>query len=171
MNSHEKQHHAGPEQTKRLVRNTYWILGGKRAISSILSKCPHQECVSKRLKPVIQAPPSLPAERLANSCFEYISIDACGPFEMKLCGVCNYSAICSKCNKKKSEDERKEDEAKKNCKTKKVWITLYACMVTRCVNLELVQDKTCESFLMSLQRHYAENEKLDGYSVTMQMSI
>ena len=32
-------------------------------------------------------------------------------------------------------------------------------MVTRCVNLELVQDKTCESFLMSLQRHCAENGK------------
>ena len=57
LNSHEKQHHAGPEQTKRLVRNIYWILDGKRAISSILSKCPHQECVSKRLKPIIQAPP------------------------------------------------------------------------------------------------------------------
>ena len=30
-------------------------------------------------------------------------------------------------------------------------------MVSRCVSLELVLDKTCESFLMSFQRHCSEN--------------
>ena len=30
-------------------------------------------------------------------------------------------------------------------------------MVSRCISLELVLDKTCESFLISFQRHCSEN--------------
>ena len=38
-----------------------------------------------------------------------------------------------------------------------VWITLFACMASRHVNLEMVQDKSCESFSMAFQRHCSEN--------------
>ena len=34
---------------------------------------------------------------------------------------------------------------------------MFGCLVTRNVNLELVQDKSAEQFLMSFQRHCAEN--------------
>ena len=36
MDSHIQQLHAGPEQTKRLVRNKYWVVGGKRGISTVI---------------------------------------------------------------------------------------------------------------------------------------
>ena len=157
MDAHVTQLHAGPEQTKRLVRNKYWVIGGKRAISKVINKCNHKECTSRRMKPVLQPPPPLPKERLGNDCFRYISIDASGPYDMKKCGVCNFSAICEKCDKKKSKEERKADEQKKNCPTKKVWISLFGCLITRNVNLELVQDKSAEQFLMSFQRHCSEN--------------
>ena len=51
------------------------------------------------------------------------------------------------------------EEAKvtKACKTKKVWIVLFACLATRNVNMELLQDRSTESFLMSFQRHCSEN--------------
>ena len=39
----------------------------------------------------------------------------------------------------------------------KRWITLFACMTTRNINLELVHDKSCESFIMAFQRHSSEN--------------
>ena len=157
MDSHIQQFHSGPELTKRLIRNKFWITGGKRAISTVINKCYHKQCVSKRAKPTIQAPPALPLERMGNDCYENISLDACGPFRIKLCGICNFSATCRKCNKKKSEDERKEEEEQQQCKTKKVWITLFACMASRHVNLEMVQDKSCECFLMAFQRHCSEN--------------
>ena len=49
------------------------------------------------------------------------------------------------------------DAEKAQCNTKKVWITLFACMSTRNINLELVHDNSCEAFIMSLQRHSSEN--------------
>ena len=39
MDAHVTQLHAGPEQTKRLVRNKFWAIGGKRAISKVINKC------------------------------------------------------------------------------------------------------------------------------------
>ena len=110
MDAHVTQLHAGPEQTKRLVRNKFWAIGGKRAISKVINKCNHKECTTRRMKPVLQPPPPLPKERLGNDCFRYISIDASGPYEMKRCAVCHFSAICEKYDKKKSKEERKADE-------------------------------------------------------------
>ena len=60
MDAHVTQLHAGPEQTKRLVRNKFWAIGGKRAISKVINKCNHKECTAKRMKPVLQPPPPLP---------------------------------------------------------------------------------------------------------------
>ena len=34
---------------------------------------------------------------------------------------------------------------------------MFGCLITRNVNLELVQDKSAEQFLMSFQRHCLEN--------------
>lgn len=36
--------------------------------------------------------------------------------------------------------------------TKKVWVTLYTCLVTRAVHLELVDDMTTEQFILSFRR-------------------
>ena len=71
------------------------------------------------MKPVLQAPFPLPKERLGNDCFHYISIHASGPYDMKKCGVCHFGSICEKCDKRKSKEERKADEQKKHCPTKK----------------------------------------------------
>ena len=157
IEAHENLNHAGPESTKRQIRNSHWIVGGKRAITMVLGKCQHKKCVGQRLKPIIQNPPPLPPERSIASCFDYISLDGIGPFELLKCGTCHYNSLCEKCHKKKSESEKDEDKKKRNCKTRKCWITMFTCVVTRCVSLELVLDKTCESFLMSFQRHCSEN--------------
>ena len=157
MDAHITQLHAGPEETKRSVRNKFWAIGGKRAISKVIDKCNQKECTTRRMKSLLQPSPPLPKERLGNYCLRYNSIDASGPYDMKKYGVCNFSATCEKCDKKKSKEERKADEQKKNCPTKKVWVSLFGCLITRNVNLELLQDKSAEQFLMSFQRHCAEN--------------
>ena len=59
---HLSGHHSGPEFTRRTLLNRYWIVGGKKAIQSILHKCRHKEC--RHIKAVIQNIPPLPAERM-----------------------------------------------------------------------------------------------------------
>ena len=39
--------------------------------------------MSRRMKPLLESPPSLPKERLGNDCFRYISIDASRSNDMK----------------------------------------------------------------------------------------
>ena len=91
IEAHLKLCHGGPEVVRRRLRNLYWILGGKKAISSILHKCPHKKCAGSRLKPIIQNPPPLPAERMNTSnVFEFISLDGVGPFEILMFGICEY---------------------------------------------------------------------------------
>ena len=107
MDAHVTQLHAGPEQTKRMVRNHFWTIGGKRSICKVINNCHYKKCTSRRMKPVLQPPPPLPKERLGNDCFRYISIDASGPYDMKKCGVCNFSAICEKCDEKRAEKKEK----------------------------------------------------------------
>ena len=69
IEGHLKLCHGGPEVVRRRLRNLYWILGGKKAISSILHKCPHQKCAGSRLKPIIQNPPPLPPEGMNTSMY------------------------------------------------------------------------------------------------------
>ena len=76
---------------------------------------------------------------------------------MKTENVCHFKSACSKCQKEKSKAEHDEEESQKSCKTKKAWIVIFTCLATRNISLELLQDKTTESFFMAVQRHIAEN--------------
>ena len=49
LDIHSEHSHQGPEATKRVVRNSYWPLGGKRNIRRILANCKNKECVSREL--------------------------------------------------------------------------------------------------------------------------
>ncbi|XP_052809626.1 uncharacterized protein LOC128238092 [Mya arenaria] len=40
--------------------------------------------------------------------------------------------------------------------SKKVWVCLFSCMVTRAIHLELVQDMTTEEFLLALKRFVSQ---------------
>ena len=110
------------------------------------------------MKPVIQNTPPFPEERInTTKVFEMIFLDGIDPFEIRKCGICNYNSLCEKCYAKLSNSTKKSHEKERQCGIRKCWISLIVCMVSRCVSLELVLDKTCESFLMSFQRHCSEN--------------
>ena len=107
---HVMNAHSGPQFTQRAVRNEFWILGGKRIISSTIHKCTHRQCVANRAKPVIQDAPPLPKERFDSEVFTRVSADAFGPFQMKVENVCHFKSTCSKCqnkNLKKSLTKKK----------------------------------------------------------------
>merc|ERR1712074_135973 len=56
MHQHVQTSHCGAEQTKRLIRNNYWIIGSKRKIKSVLKQCKNRECQKWQLKPIAVPP-------------------------------------------------------------------------------------------------------------------
>ena len=95
MNEHVQMSHSGAEQTKRLIRNKYWVIGSKRKIKSVLRTCKNRECRKWQLTPPTVPPPSLPKERMEFECFKAISLDGLGPIEMKNCSVSQYDSLCA----------------------------------------------------------------------------
>ena len=157
MKHHIINAHAGPQATHRSVRSKYWIMGGKRKVAEVIRTCKQRHCVKQKAKPVIQDAPPLPIQRFETEVFSCISADGMGPFEIKVENVCHFKATCEKCHKEKTDDEIKKEEAEKKCKTKKVWVVIFTCLSSRNINLELLHDRSTESFLMAFQRHVAEN--------------
>ena len=133
---HLKGHHSGPDHTRRALRNRFWIVGGKKAIQSILHKCPFKGC--RPIKPIIQNTPPLPEERMNTAkVFEMISLDGIGHFEIRKCGICNYNSLCEKCYAKLSNSAKKSHEKERQCGIRKCWISLIVCMTSICISLEV----------------------------------
>lgn len=55
-----------------------------------------------------------------------------------------------------STSSKKLHEKERKCATRKCWMSLIVCMVSRCFSLELVLDNTCESLLMFFQKHFSK---------------
>ena len=72
-----------------------------------------------------------------------------GPIEMKLCAVCNYKTLCHDCETKLTTKKRNKPE---ECDYEKVYVLLFADMVSRAVDLQLLQERTSESVLMAFIR-------------------
>lgn len=82
MNTHEKTCHAGVQGLMSILRERYWILGGRRYIRSIVTKC--VICKRHGAKPLNVKTPALPAERVGDAvAFEVIDVGLAGPLYLK----------------------------------------------------------------------------------------
>ena len=106
------------------------------------------ECRKWHLKPLNQQLPPLPEQRMDLKCFQIISVDALGTFEVKICAECHHNAHYIKCEKK----ERNLQTRKEIAKYKKLYIVLFADVVSRAVHLQLMQSRSTEAFLMAFIR-------------------
>ena len=123
MHYHEKALHAGVSQTLALVRSEYWIPSGRTVVSSVLHRC--LKC-RKYKGAAYRLPPmaQLPMERVTEShAFAYVGIDFFDPLQ-----------------------------ARAGKKTLKVYTVIFACIATRAINLELVDDMIAGQFLLALRR-------------------
>ena len=120
---HERHLHVGREHTLALVRQQFWILGGKSFVRKITNECLH--CKRRRAKPTVPLMASLPKERLAlcEPPFTHTGLDYFGPINVKRGRV-----------------------------TEKRWGCIFTCLTTRAVHLELAGDLTTDSFIMALRR-------------------
>ncbi|XP_062573876.1 uncharacterized protein LOC134235746 [Saccostrea cucullata] len=127
---HKKPFHVGVSQTLSLVCQDYWIPKGRAEVKRILHKC----TICKRFDGgpyKMPLMPALPKKRVSESApFTYMGVDYFGPIFIKT-----------------------------ETGNKKVWVSLFTCLVVRAIHLELMQDMSTEQFLLGLRRFIARWDK------------
>ena len=112
--------------------------------------CGHNLCKYPNPQGHTQQIANLPVPRITPGNFKAISLDFAGPFTIKRCGVCKTQKICQECYKKIKAKSNQPTNIK--CSTQKVYICVFACHSSRSVHLELLMDKTTESFILAIKR-------------------
>lgn len=123
---HRQLLHSGVSQTLSRVRYKYWIPHGRATVRRVLNMC----LVCRRAEGApYKMPPlaPLPNSRISEAPpFTHVGLDYFGPLFIK------------------------EDQT-----TRKVWVCLFTCMVTRAVHLEMVPDMSTVAFLNCFRRFIA----------------
>lgn len=124
---HEAVKHQGRHFTAGALQSAgYWIIGGKRLISSLLHKC--IKCRRLRGKYQCQLMSDLPADRLQPSPpFTFIGLDTFGP----------WSIVTRKTRGGASNSKR--------------WAVLFTCLYTRAIHIEVIEEL---SFFINCLRRF-----------------
>jgi hypothetical protein len=125
---HESVQHQGRLFTEGAVRQAgYWIVGGKRAISSLLFNC--VTCKKLRGSFEKQKMSDLPSDRLQqNAPFSYVGVDCFGPWQVV---------------------SRKTRSSQASAKR---WAVLFTCLSVRAVHIEVVDEMSSSAFINALRR-------------------
>lgn len=128
---HERMRHQGRHFTEGAVRaNGLWIVGAKRAITSLISEC--VICRKLRGKLEQQQMSDLPPERLQQEPpFSYVGLDVFGPWEVMT---------------------RRTRGGAANSKR---WAILFTCMSTRAVHVEVIESMSASSCINALRRFFS----------------
>ena len=128
---HAKVQHQGRGFTHGLIQSSgFWILGGKRLVSSIIDKC--VKCKRLRGQRQMQKMADLPAERLAPAPpFSYVGLDVFGPWQ-----------VCAR-------------RTRGGFANAKRWAVLFTCMTTRAIHIEVIESMDTSSFINALRRFLA----------------
>ncbi|XP_075990340.1 uncharacterized protein LOC142985992 [Anticarsia gemmatalis] len=124
--AHAKTLHGGVQLMINYIRSKYWILKGKRIVKAEIHKC--LVCAKQRAVIRTQLMGDLPKERVtAARPFLQCGVDFAGP----------YNILMSK---------------GRGAKTNKDYISLFICMATKAIHLELVGDLSSEAFIGAFRR-------------------
>ena len=131
LHYHSEVKHQGRHFTEGAVRAAgYWIIGGKRLISSLIHKC--VKCRRMRGKQMSQQMSDLPQDRLQpGPPFSSVGVDTFGPWEVAT---------------------RRSRGGVINSKR---WGILFTCLSTRAVHIEVVEELSSSSFINALRRFMA----------------
>lgn len=139
--THQRQLHAGINQTLISLRYRYWILRGRQLVKRIVKSC----FICRKINPVrlqVQTAP-LPKDRIQQCMpFEVVGIDFTGPLYV-------YQGMPKL---KYDPDLKRQVLSYDNIPCNKMYICLFTCGVIRAVHLELLWDLTTESFTQSFRR-------------------
>ncbi|XP_026010486.1 uncharacterized protein LOC113013640 [Astatotilapia calliptera] len=128
---HERVAHQGRHITEGAIRGAgYWIIGGKRLVSSVIHRC--VTCRKLRGKMQIQKMADLPADRVTpEPPFTTVGLDVFGPW-----------TIVTR-------------RTRGGCSQNKRWAVLFTCMSTRAVHIELIETMSADSFINALRRLFS----------------
>ncbi|XP_062538799.1 uncharacterized protein LOC134207095 [Armigeres subalbatus] len=122
---HIQIHHGGHQATLAAVRQEFWPIHGKRAVSSVLRKC--HRCFRFNPKPIEQPMGQLPSTRVRPArAFLVTGVDYCGPFFLT--------------------------PPHRRAAPPKVYIAVFVCFTTKAIHLELVTDLSTACFISALRR-------------------
>jgi hypothetical protein len=131
---HSRELHAGPQATLAAIRQKYWPLCGRSTVRQEIHKC--VKCAKVKPIKISELMGNLPAYRITQSTRPFINtgIDYAGPILTK-------------------------QSRGRGTKSVKSYISLFICLVTKAIHLELVSDCTSESFINALKRFMARRGK------------
>ena len=122
---HQQSGHLGVDSTVAMIRSRYWIVGIRRIVRSIISRCKSCKVKFKRLASQKMSP--LPIERIKPSpAFQNVGLDYFGPFQVK------------------GEVQRRV--------RRKCWGVIFTCDSSRAVHVDIAQDCTTDAFLQVVRR-------------------
>lgn len=123
--AHFKAQHGGLQLTLRTIRDEYWLVRGKQAVKTELSRC--ITCYRSKGKPSQQKMADLLAPQVQpNFPFTHTGVDFAGYFNIKTSN-------------------------RRNAGTEKCYVALFICLTTKAIHLELVPDLTTKSFIDTLK--------------------
>ncbi|KAK7945831.1 hypothetical protein WMY93_001559 [Mugilogobius chulae] len=125
---HQKVQHQGRHFTEGAVRSAgFWIVGGKRSISSIIHHC--VTCRKLRWNTETQKMSDLPVDRVT-VCppFTYVGVDVFGPWTIS---------------------SRRTRGGLANSKR---WAVIFTCLGTRAIHVEVIETMESSSFINALRR-------------------
>lgn len=118
--------HAGVQSTHHSLRQRFWIVNGKAAVRSVIRKC--VKCLRFSAKRQTQMLGQLPSSRVTPArAFSRCAVDYGGPILIRHGG-------------------------QKSKTLTKSYISLFICMTTKAIHLELVSDLTSDAFIAALKR-------------------
>lgn len=124
LHLHEARAHCGYKSLMHETKKRFWIIGLRSAAKLLNRKC--VTCRKLRKKPLEQLMGQVPSLRVAAGFPAFINtaMDLFGPLKIKL-------------NRKTLKDAQ---------------VIIFTCMTTRAIHLELVSDKSTDTFLMAFRR-------------------
>lgn len=124
--SHERTLHGGVQLTLNHLRNVFWVVNGRRIVRQRIGRC--LICFRHRPKLSTQLMGDLPAHRVQPTApFSSVGIDYAGPFNIS------------------------PSKGRGRTSTKG-YVSLFVCLVTKAIHLELVSDLSSDTFLAALKR-------------------
>ena len=131
---HEMMGHQGVETVIHLAQQSYWIMGIRNAVKKIVRSC--QRCSNVRAQPCEPEMGLLPEARVSKGIRPFLNVgmDLFGPLYVKV-----------------------------GRKVEKRYGTIFACMSTRAIHIEMVDSLTTDSALNAIRRFTARR----GYPVAI----
>ncbi|UYV72368.1 hypothetical protein LAZ67_9002823 [Cordylochernes scorpioides] len=133
LHFHTRYLHAGPQLVLSLIRNSYWIMGGRDIVRRIIKQC--ITCFRFRAKTAVQIMGNLPADRVNPSRpFAKTGVDLAGPYELK-------------------------PSLTRSKGTIKCYVILFVCFSVKAIHLEMVTSLSTSSFIAALRRFISRRGK------------